>query len=102
MLAHELTHALQDQSFGLKKWMVYEDPADRRNPGVEDIQNDEISTARQAVVEGQATAVLVDYMLAPAGPSIQNSPQIVGSAKSWDAGGQCRFRADAQCPELHS
>jgi len=82
VLAHELTHALQDQSFGLKKWMVSEDPADRRNPGAEDIQNDEISTARQAVVEGQATAVLVDYMLAPAGQSIQTSPQIVEALKA--------------------
>ncbi len=82
VMAHELTHALQDQSFGLKKWMVYEDPADRRNPGAEDIQNDEISTARQAVVEGQATAVLVDYMLAPAGQSIQTSPQIVEALKA--------------------
>ena len=82
VLAHELTHALQDQSFGLKKWMIYEDPADRRNPGAEDIQNDEISTARQAVVEGQATAVLVDYMLAPAGQSIQSSPQIVEALKA--------------------
>jgi len=82
VMAHELTHALQDQSFGLKKWLVYEDPADRRNPGAEDIQNDEISTARQAVVEGQATAVLVDYMLAPAGQSIQTSPQIVEALKA--------------------
>jgi hypothetical protein len=82
VLAHELTHALQDQSFGLKKWMVYEDPADRRNPGAEDVQNDEISTARQAVVEGQATAVLVDYMLAPTGQSIQTSPLIVEALKA--------------------
>ncbi|HSS96710.1 MAG TPA: hypothetical protein VLK33_06765 [Terriglobales bacterium] len=82
VLAHELTHALQDQSFGLKKWMVFEDPADRKNPGAEDIQNDEISTARQAVVEGQATAVLIDYMLAPAGQSIQTSPQIAEALKA--------------------
>ena len=82
VLAHELTHALQDQSFGLKKWMVTEDPADQRSPGAADIQNDEISTARQAVVEGQATAVLVDYMLAPAGQSIQSSPQIVEALKA--------------------
>ena len=82
VLAHELTHALQDQSFGLKKWMVTEDPADQKSPGASDIQNDEISTARQAVVEGQATAVLVDYMLAPTGQSIQSSPQIVEALKA--------------------
>jgi hypothetical protein len=82
VLAHELTHALQDQSFGLKKWMVTEDPADQKSPGAADIQNDEISTARQAVVEGQATAVLVDYMLAPTGQSIASSPQIVEALKA--------------------
>ncbi len=82
VLAHELTHALQDQTFGLKKWMAYEEPGDRKNPGTEEIQNDEISAARQAVVEGQAMAVLVDYMLAPTGQSIQTSPQIVEALKA--------------------
>ena len=82
VLAHELTHALQDQSFGLKKWLVTDDPADQKSPGVADIQNDEISTARQAVVEGQATVVLVDYMLAPTGQSIKTSPQIVEALKA--------------------
>ena len=82
VLAHELTHALQDQSFGLKKWLTTEDPADEKSPGAADIQNDEISTARQAVVEGQATVVLVDYMLAPTGQSIQTSPQIVEALKA--------------------
>lgn len=82
VLAHELTHALQDQSFGLKKWLVTGDPADQKSPGTADIQNDEISTARQAVVEGQATVVLVDYMLAPTGQSIRTSPQIVEALKA--------------------
>lgn len=82
VLAHELTHALQDQSFGLKKWMATEDPDDQKSPGVADIQNDEMSTARQAVVEGQATVVLVDYMLAPTGQSIQTSPRIVEALKA--------------------
>ena len=39
--------------------------------------NDEISTARQAVVEGQAMAVLLDYVLAPAGHSVLDSPAVV-------------------------
>ena len=83
VLAHELTHALQDQSFGLEKWMKAGDTDldDKKNPKPEDIENDEISEARQAVVEGQAMVVLVDYMLEPTGQSILTSPQIADALK---------------------
>jgi hypothetical protein len=84
VLAHELTHALQDQSFGLEKWMKAGagDLAERKKePTPADIENDEISAARQAVVEGQAMAVLVDYILAPTGRSLVGAPQIVESLK---------------------
>ena len=83
VLAHELTHALQDQSFGLEKWMKAGDVdlEDKKQPTPTDIENDEISEARQAVVEGQAMVVLVDYMLAPAGQSILGSPQIANALK---------------------
>jgi hypothetical protein len=79
VMAHELTHALQDQSFGLEKWMKAGDAdlAIRKNePTPFDIENDEVQTARQAIVEGQAMAVLVDYMLAPAGQSLLKSPEM--------------------------
>ena len=83
VLAHELTHALQDQSFNLEKYMK---PADadlskKKEVNAQDIENDELSTARQAVVEGQAMAVLVDYMLEPMGLSLKDSPQVVQSLK---------------------
>jgi len=83
VLAHELTHALQDQSFGLEKWLKVGDVDldDKKQPTAADIENDEISEARQAVVEGQAMVVLVDYMLAPAGQSILASPQIADALK---------------------
>jgi hypothetical protein len=83
VLAHELTHALQDQSFGLEKWMKVGDTDlnDKKQPTGADIGNDEISEARQAVVEGQAMVVLVDYMLAPTGQSILVSPQIADALK---------------------
>ena len=70
MLAHELTHALQDQSFGLEKYMKAgraDLGASKKEPTVADIENDEESTAHQAVVEGQAMVVLIDYELAPRG-----------------------------------
>jgi hypothetical protein len=83
VLAHELTHALQDQSFNLDKYMKAGD-ADldkKKEITPQDIENDEISTTRQAVVEGQAMVVLVDYMLAPMGQSLQDSPQVVAALK---------------------
>jgi hypothetical protein len=78
VMAHELTHALQDQSFGLEKWMKRGDIDlnHKKNPTSADIERDEESEARQAVVEGQAMVVLVDYMLAPTGQALLSSPQI--------------------------
>jgi hypothetical protein len=85
VLAHELTHALQDQSFGIEKYMkagAGDLGASTKEPSVEDIDLDEASTAHQAVVEGQAMAVLIDYMLAPTGQSVTDSPQIVEALKA--------------------
>jgi hypothetical protein len=83
VMAHELTHALQDQSVGLEKWMKagVTDLEDKKQPTPADIENDEISEARQAVVEGQAMIVLVDYMLAPTGQTLLASPQIADALK---------------------
>ncbi len=83
VLAHELTHALQDQSFNLEKYMKPADAdlAKKKEVTAEDIENDEDSTTRQAVVEGQAMVVLVDYMLEPMGLSLKDSPQVVQSLK---------------------
>ncbi len=83
VLAHELTHALQDQSFDLQKWMKVgdKDLDDEKNPTPEDFQNDEIGEARQGVVEGQAMVTLVDYMLAPLGKSMLNSPDMAQMLK---------------------
>jgi hypothetical protein len=79
VLAHELTHALQDQSFGLDKWMKKdsEDLDAKKNLSAEDITRDEASEARQAVVEGQAMVVLLDYMLAPMHRTVADSPEMV-------------------------
>ncbi|HMK30170.1 MAG TPA: hypothetical protein VK473_10835 [Terriglobales bacterium] len=85
VLAHELTHALQDQSFELEKYMkagAGDLGASKKEPSVQDIDTDEASTAHQAVVEGQAMVVLIDYMLAPTGQSVTDSPQIVEALKA--------------------
>lgn len=83
VLAHELTHALQDQSFNLEKYMKPADAdlAKKKELTAQDIENDEVSTTRQAVVEGQAMVVLVDYMLEPMGLSMKDSPQVVQALK---------------------
>jgi hypothetical protein len=84
VLAHELTHALQDQSFGIEKWMKgsTESADNKKNdPSPADIVTDEESSARQAVIEGQAMVVLLDYSLAPAGKTMLDAPQIVDALK---------------------
>jgi hypothetical protein len=83
VLAHELTHALQDQSFGLEKWMKAGDVDldEKKDLTPADIDKDELSEAHQAVVEGQAMVVLIDYMLAPTGQSLLASPQIANALK---------------------
>lgn len=79
VLAHELTHALQDQSFGLDKWLKKgtEDLDKKKDLVPDDITKDENSEARQAVVEGQAMAVLIDYMLAPLHRTVAEAPEVV-------------------------
>jgi hypothetical protein len=82
VLAHELTHALQDQTIGLEKWMrAGDNPAHAGDPTPADILTDEEQAARQAVVEGQAMVTLLDYTLAPTGKTILEMPQIVEALK---------------------
>jgi len=84
VLAHELTHALQDQSFGLAKWMKAGDPdlSKVEHITAADLEADEAVEARQAIVEGQAMVVLIDYSLAPTGQTMLDSPQVVEALKA--------------------
>ena len=80
VMAHELTHALQDQSIGLQKWMKKgeKDLAEiKKDPTPADIENDEIDNAREAVIEGQAQAMMFQYAIAPTGHTITKSPVLV-------------------------
>lgn len=83
VLAHELTHALQDQSFDMEKWMKQaETEGDKKNdPTPADIDTDEESSAREAVVEGQAMVVMMDYTLLPTGKKLLDVPQIGDALK---------------------
>jgi hypothetical protein len=63
VMAHELTHALQDQYFDLDHWLK------------EVKTNDDALLARTAVAEGSATAVMLEYLLAPQGKHVSDLPE---------------------------
>jgi hypothetical protein len=90
VLAHELTHALQDQHSGLEKWsnQTPNDVSFNAAGDTEHLAKDEIDTARDAVVEGQATAVMMDYMLKPKGMSLVKDPEILDFVKSQMVGSE--------------
>ncbi len=79
VLAHELTHALQDQHIHLEKWDRDDDRPMSKNvqQDNEHIATDEADTVRDAVVEGQAMAVFIDYVLEPSGKTLLTAPQVV-------------------------
>jgi len=88
VLAHELTHALQDQHTDLEKWSD-QTPSDVSHNSSEDtvhLAKDELDTAREAVTEGQATAVMMDNILKPMGKSLLTDPEVVDLIKQQMAG----------------
>lgn len=90
VLAHELTHALQDQRVDLEKWGD-QTPSDVSTNSQEDIDHlakDEVDTAREAVAEGQATAVMMDNILKPMGKSLVKDPEVVDLIKNQMSGGE--------------
>ncbi|MEO8700364.1 MAG: hypothetical protein ABI867_09985 [Kofleriaceae bacterium] len=65
VLAHEIEHGLQDQSFDLKK---FEDVPDREG---------DASAARRALVEGDGIALMIEVMLSRQGIAVPwSNPQI--------------------------
>jgi len=83
VLAHELTHALQDQHSDLEKWNQ-QTPGDVSLNSRDDsdhLARDEMDTAREAVAEGQATAVMMDYILKPMGKSLIQDPEVMEFVK---------------------
>ena len=62
VMAHELTHALQDQHFQIETWVKAARP------------NDDAELAREAVLEGSAMAAMIDYLLKGTGRSVEDLP----------------------------
>jgi hypothetical protein len=87
VMAHELTHALQDQRVGLEKWGSQEVEGVAKNVKQDNhhIANDDTDTAREAVLEGQAMVSFADYMLADAGhpdKTLKDAPQLAQQLES--------------------
>jgi hypothetical protein len=78
VLAHELSHALADQNFDLGKFIR------------QGRKSDDGSTARLAVMEGQATWLMTEYLARKAGQSLRNSPELAVAMSGLNdiAGGQ--------------
>lgn len=76
ILAHELTHALQDQNYDLAKWMKAGTKL-AAGDGKNQSENDDSAIARKAVVEGQAMVVYMDYVLAPMGRNLIDTPGLI-------------------------
>jgi hypothetical protein len=74
VMAHELTHALEDQHFQIEAWTKAARP------------NDDAELAREAVLEGSAMAAMIDYLLGESGRSLKDLPDIDPSMLVGDMG----------------
>ena len=74
VMAHELTHALEDQHFQIETWVKAARP------------NDDGELAREAVLEGSAMAAMIDYLLNESGRSLKDVPDIDPSMLVGDMG----------------
>src|SRR5580700_6261352 len=64
VMSHELTHALEDQSFHIDSWIKAARP------------NDDAELARDAVSEGSAMAAMVDYEMLEQKVSVRDVPDV--------------------------
>jgi hypothetical protein len=74
VMAHELTHALEDQHFQIEAWSRAARP------------NDDAELARDAVLEGSAMAAMVDYLMLGTGRSLKDLPEFDPSMLIGDLG----------------
>jgi hypothetical protein len=72
VMAHELTHALQDQHYKIEGWVKAARP------------NDDAELARESVLEGSAMAAMIDYLLLDKGLSLKSIPSFDPSSMLGD------------------
>ena len=85
-LAHELAHALADQNFHLEKYIK------------QNSQSDDAATARMAVMEGQATWLMLAYLHQRAGLGIDIPPVIMQMMSSSVEQGASQYPVFSQSP----
>lgn len=77
IMAHELTHALQDQNFNLMVWERRAAPRSHNSGMQVNADEGQESDARRAVIEGQAMVVFFDYTLKPYGRTLADTPSAI-------------------------
>ena len=75
LLVHELAHALADQHFHLERFIKKE-------------SNDDGSIARMAVMEGQASWLMAEYLARRSGQSLKTSPALLDMMSRADTGSE--------------
>jgi hypothetical protein len=87
VLAHELSHALADQNFNLSKFIK------------QGRKSDDGATARLAVMEGQATWLMSEYLARKMGQSLRTSSSLVGLMSTMsESGGGSQFPVFENAP----
>jgi hypothetical protein len=86
VLAHELAHALADQNFNLAKFIK------------QGRKSDDGSTARLAVMEGQATWIMSEFLARKAGETLKTSPALVTQMSTMSDGGAGQYPVYDQSP----
>ena len=87
VMAHELTHALQDQHFDLSSLLQSE------------ADNDDAMLARAALVEGEGFSVMLQYILDSMGTSFLDIPDIVKLSRTSLAATAEQYPVLAHAPE---
>ncbi len=88
VMVHELTHALQDQYFDIGR-MQKEDLK---------LHNDDRVLAHQAVFEGDAMAVMLDYLLEPGGKTFSQLPNLVMVMRSQFSNMDAQYEVFREAP----
>ena len=88
VLAHELSHALADQNYNLARFIK------------QGSKSDVGSTARLAVMEGQATWLMSEYLARKAGTSLKDSATLAAAMANMAAGdeGSDKSNTDGEFP----
>jgi hypothetical protein len=88
VMIHELTHALQDQHFDLNRIL--------RDPKIE--HDDDQGLARQAVIEGDGVAVMMNYLLTPAKRDFSSLPNLAFIMRSMSSSTQAQLAVYSSAP----